>query len=267
MSPAMNRTAARTRAIVGVLVAIAITTVMDATGLSVFSALPLCPLMLIFWYLEHIPRRSMGFVWGEGSHYCLAVLYPLVVLGTLVIVSAALKAVDPSHTNWEKAWLNFALILVSTILVGFLTEEGFFRGWFWASLEQFGETPRRALIWSSIAFALWHVSAVTLNTGFNPPLAQVPIYLLNAALIGAIWGFMRWISGSIIVTSVSHGLWNAGAYVFFGFGSKTGALGVKNTAFYGPEIGFLGLVANILFAILLYRLAKRGCISGMQKLA
>ena len=78
----------------------------------------------------------MGFVWSKGSHYCLAILYSLLVLGSLVLVSAALGAVDASHTNWEKAWLNFGLISVSTMLVGFLTEEDFFRGWFNTPVKQ-----------------------------------------------------------------------------------------------------------------------------------
>src|SRR5262249_25933021 len=204
----MNRPATLTMSVVGMLAAVAITATMDATGLSPFSALPLCPLMLLFWYLQHISRNRMGFVLGQWSHYSLAILYPVVPLGGMVLVSAALGAIDLSHSNWKKAWLNFGLISVSTILVGLLTEEGFFRGWFWASLELAGQPVDRALIWSSIAFALWHASAVTLNTGFNPPVAQVPVYLINAAVIGAIWGLMRQISGSVIVTSVSHGLWN-----------------------------------------------------------
>ena len=37
--------------IIGVLIAIAATTTMDATGLSVFSAFALLPLMLLFWYI------------------------------------------------------------------------------------------------------------------------------------------------------------------------------------------------------------------------
>ncbi|HKZ73735.1 MAG TPA: hypothetical protein VJ011_06715 [Steroidobacteraceae bacterium] len=40
------------RPIVGVLVAIAITTTLDAAGLSAFSALPLAALLALFWYLE-----------------------------------------------------------------------------------------------------------------------------------------------------------------------------------------------------------------------
>jgi hypothetical protein len=45
-------------------------------------------------------------------------------------------AIDLSHTNWKKAGINFALVAISTIIVAIITEEGFFRGWLWASLER-----------------------------------------------------------------------------------------------------------------------------------
>lgn len=54
------------------------------------------------------------------------------------------------------------------------------------------------------------------------------------------------------------GVWNGFAYVFFGFGTKVGALGIENTALYGPEIGGAGLVLNVLFAAALWRWCKRG---------
>jgi membrane protease YdiL (CAAX protease family) len=239
--------------LLGVLIAIAITTAMDANGLSAFSALPLLPLMGLFWYLDRLSRRSMGFVWGRWSHYGLAVLYPLLVIGTVALISAAAGAVDVSHANWEKAWLNFALATVGTFLVVILTEEGFFRGWLWASLERAGKTEGSVLVWSSLAFALWHLSAVTLKTGFDPPAAQVPVFMVNAAVMGLGWGLLRWISGSVIVASLSHGVWNGFAYVFFGFGTKVGALGVKNTALFGPEVGVLGLALNVVFVAALWR--------------
>ena len=239
--------------LLGVLAAIAVTTAMDASGLSAFSALPLCPLMLLFWYLERLSRQSMGLVWGRGSYYGLAVLYPVLVLGLLTIISAIAGAADFSQTDWKKASLNCALMAVSTVLVTILTEEGFFRGWLWASLERVGESPARILLWSSLAFSLWHLSAVTLETGFNPPLAQVPVFMVNAALLGAAWGLMRSLSGSVIVASVSHGVWNGIAYAFFGFGERAGALGIKETAIYGPEVGVLGLVLNAVFVAVLWR--------------
>jgi hypothetical protein len=239
------------RPILGVLIAIAITTTMDATGFTNFSALPLFPLMLIFWYLERLSRPRMGFAWGRWSHYGLATLYPVAVLSVVALVSVAVGAVDLSHTNWEKARLNFVLATVGTILVVILTEEGFFRGWLWASLERAGEKQGRILVLSSIAFSLWHLSWVTL-TNDKLPMSQIPVFMVNVAVMGAIWGLLRWISGSVIVASLSHGVWNGGAYVFFGFGTKVGALGIADTAIYGPEVGVLGLGLNVVFLVALW---------------
>lgn len=250
--PDKPMTATLRRPILGVLAAIAVTTTMDATGLSAFSALPLFPLMILFWYLERLPRRSMGFAWGRWSHYGLAMLYPVALLSVLALVSAAAGAVDLSHTDWQKASLNLALVSVSTFLVAILTEEGFFRGWLWASLQRAGETPVRTLVWSSLGFSLWHLSAVTLHTGFDLPGSQIPVFMVNAAVMGAVWGLLRWISGSVIVASLSHGVWNGIAYVFFGFGTKVGALGIANTAVFGPEAGILGLALNLAFGAALW---------------
>jgi membrane protease YdiL (CAAX protease family) len=187
------------RSILGVLVAIIVTTAMDATGLSDFSALPLCPLMFLFWYLDRLSRRSMGFVWGRLRHYGLAMLYPVAMLGAVGLVSAAAGATDFAQANWEKASRDLVLIAASTILVAIVTEEGFFRGWLFASLDRAGETPSGILLWSSVAFALWHLSAVSLHTGFDLPVAQIPVFIVNAAVMGAIWGLLRSISGSVIV--------------------------------------------------------------------
>ena len=241
------------RPILGVLAAIAITTAMDAGGLSAFSALPLFPLMGVFWYFERLSRPSVGFVWGRWSHYGLAVLHPVLVLGLTVLITVVAGAARFGSTDWEKASINLALVGVSTILVAIITEEGFFRGWLWAALERAGQRPRRVLVWSSIAFSLWHLSAVALKTGFDLPARQIPVYLVNVAVIGAIWGMLRSISGSVIVASVSHGVWNGGAYVLFGFGTKVGALGVQETAVFGPEVGAAGLLMNLVFAAALWR--------------
>lgn len=241
------------RTALAVLAAIAVTTSMDASGLSAFSALPLLPLMCLFWFLEKHSRQEMGFVLGRLRDYCLAVLHPALVLGLVAAISAAAGALDISQIDWGKAWRNVALVSVSTIMVALVTEEGFFRGWLFASLQRAGIKRLAILLWSSVAFSLWHLSAVTLSTGFDLPAAQLPVYMLNAAVMGLIWALLRSISGSLVVSSVSHGLWNGAAYVFFGYGTTVGALGIEETATYGPEVGFLGLALNLLFAAALWR--------------
>jgi membrane protease YdiL (CAAX protease family) len=240
-----------TRSILGVTIAIAITTTMDAAGLTIFSALPLFPLMALLWYLDKMPRRDMGFTWGRWSHHAVAVLYPVVVLGTGALIAAVAGAVDISKTDWSKVRLEVALVMISTILVAILTEEGFFRGWLWASLQRAAVTPERTLIWTSLAFSLWHLSWVALDTGFDLPWRQIPVFMVNAAILGGVWGVLRWRSGSVGVSSLSHGVWNGLAYVFFGSGTTTGALGIENTALFGPEVGLLGLAINAAFFIAL----------------
>jgi membrane protease YdiL (CAAX protease family) len=245
--------------IVGVAIAIAATTAMDATGLFAFSAFALLPLMFLFWYLDRLSPSEMGFRWGRPPHYALALLYPLLVIGLIAVVAALAGAVDLSKTNWQKALLNLLAVTISTALVAIITEEGFFRGWLWGSLRRRGISESHAVIYTSIAFSAWHISAVTLDTDFRPTPSQVPVFLITAAMIGLVWGMLRWMSGSIIVASLSHGVWNGIAYVFFGFGTKTGALGIRNTAIFGPEIGVLGLIANAIFAFLLWQWWRTRC--------
>lgn len=83
------------------------------------------------------------------------------------------------------------------------------------------------------------------------------MFLVNAAVLGANWGLLRSLSGSVVVASVSHGLWNGMAYALFGFGTHVGALGIQDTSLYGPEVGVLGLGLNVAFFTLLSRLTTR----------
>ena len=70
---------------------------------------------------------------------------------------------------------------------------------------------------------------------------------------GGIWGVLRDVSGSLVVSSVSHGVWNGLAYTVFGYGTRAGALGIRQVGIYGPEVGLLGLALN---TIVLLAVAK-----------
>ena len=133
--------------IIGVVASIAVTTAMDATGLSTFSALALLPLMLLFWYLDRLSRTQMGFRWGRGRDYALALTYPICVMGAVAVIACLCGATDFSRTDWRKAGLNLAIMTLSTVLVAIVTEEGFFRGWLFGSLRKRGLTSVRILLW------------------------------------------------------------------------------------------------------------------------
>jgi membrane protease YdiL (CAAX protease family) len=109
--------------------AITVTTSMDATGLSNFSALALLPLLFLFWRLSHLSRTEVGFKVGRPNDYGMAVLFPVAVMGAIALIAWPAGAVDLTKTNWSKTAANLALVTVSTFLVAIVTEEGFFRGW------------------------------------------------------------------------------------------------------------------------------------------
>jgi membrane protease YdiL (CAAX protease family) len=236
----------------GVLLAVSITTAMDATGYAMFSALPLIALFAIFWSLQKFNRDDIGWVWGAAKYYGVAVGYPIVVLGAIVVLAYVFGAVDTSDANWKIALVNMALGSSIGVVMVVITEEGFFRGWLWASLRRLGLADVQVLLATSVIFTLWHVSAVSLDTGFNIPAREIPIYLTNATLLGVIFGLLRLASGSIVVASVCHAVWNAIAYALFGFGENVGELGIEATHIFGPEVGLVGIVFNLAVTVALW---------------
>jgi membrane protease YdiL (CAAX protease family) len=227
---------------------------MDAAGYAMFSSLPLFPLAALFWYLQKFSRAEIGLTWGAPSHYGLAAAYPAAVLSATGLIAFAAGAVDTSGANWNNVLLNVSVGSAVGVLMVMITEEGFFRGWLWAALKRAGKSDTYVLVWTSLAFTTWHLSAISLDTGFDIPAKEIPIYLINATLLGLIWGYLRQMSGSVVVAAVSHAVWNAFAYALYGFGERVGALGIEQTHIYGPEVGFVGIALNSLFfAALVYQ--------------
>lgn len=248
--------------IAGVALAIGITTTMDATGLTMFSALPLFPLLGLFWWLQRFTHQEIGLVWGRRWHYGLAILYPLVVLGLAVLIAHLAGATGEFEGDWQKLGKNLLIATVMGTVMLVLTEEGFFRGWLWASLRRAGPGPTATLVWSSIAFTAWHWTWAILDSGLGLPAVQVPVYLTNAAVMGLVWGMLRLISGSIVVASLSHAVWNGIAYALFGAGPIEGALGIERTLLFDAEVGLVGLALNLTFALGLWMWWKQRSEQG-----
>jgi membrane protease YdiL (CAAX protease family) len=244
--------------VIGTLLAIAATTLMDAVGLSDFNVFPLVALFFLYRYLTRLSRAEIGLTWGRPRDYALALFYPVLVIGLIGLIAWLSRAVSTAHTDWTHVWVQLVSSLIFTFLIAIVTEEGIFRGWLWATLPRAGVTARGLVVWTSLAFAAWHVSTALLPTQYHPPLAQVPIYLLNAAVIGFNWALMRQRSGSIVVTAVSHSVWNTLVYVFIGVGTTVAALGIQNSAVFGPELGLVGLALNVTFAAVVWLGFSRG---------
>ena len=246
----------------GIALAIGITSAMDASGYTAFSALPLIPLFALFAWLDRIPRRELGLTGGTASGYMLALAHPIVVMGILAGLAQASGALDLSGFDGAKAARNVAIVAGATFVMAIITEEGFFRGWLWAGFARRGFTPVPVLLATTLAFVAWHLPFVFLSDEFHFAPAHIPLFFANATLIGLVWGLLRLGSGSILVASAGHGLWNGLTYVLFGVGSEVGALGIQDVGTFGPEVGLYAIGLNAAFAALLWwlyrdRLASR----------
>lgn len=215
------------------------------------NVLMLFPLLALFWFLERFSRTEMGFAWGKLRHYGLALLYPIIVLGIIGLVAWIAGATNFENTDWAYVALTLLVRVLAMVPYNIVTEEGFFRGWLWASLRRAGLNRYWIVLLTSLAFAVWHLPIALIDTGFTVPLSQVPVYAFSVILGGVIFGLIRLISGSVIVASVSHGFWNGIGYTLLGQGAVVGALGIQDTATFGPEIGVMGIAMNVLFAALL----------------
>jgi membrane protease YdiL (CAAX protease family) len=230
----------------GVGAAIAITSSLDASRYSDFSSHALAPLLLVAALWQRCSRRELGFTLARPSEFALALALPLVGIGAAALAAWLGGALSLASFAGGPVLRQIALYSLATAVIALVTEEGFFRGWLWASLERAGASPRGRVALTTAAFAVWHISVAVFDTGFELPARQVPIYIANAALIGGAWGVLRARSGSVLVTSLCHGLWNGLAYTLFGFGEQVGALGVERTSLFGPEVGVLGVAWNSL---------------------
>jgi len=242
--------------LLAVIVAVAITTTMDFTGYTNFSALPLLGIIILFWLIQRQSKDEIGLKFGQLKYYGLALLYPLVVLGATSLIAYLYGDFSIAEIDQEKDIVNLLAGVIIGPLMLLLTEEGFFRGWLWGAFKKAGMPPEKTLFITTGLFVIWHISAVTSGTEYGLPISQVPIYLINATLLGLIWGTLRLASGSIVVPALCHAVWNAFAYGLFGFGEKIGALGVTNTFLLGPEVGYLGILLNGLFFLWLWQKTK-----------
>lgn len=238
------------------LAATCITGLMDATGYLMFSALPLIVLIPFYAYRAGFNAGTLGYKLGNIRWYAPALGLPLLVIGIIVFAAFLNGDAQPSKSL---SWLakNLALQFTVGVLVVAITEEGFFRGLIYALLSKAGLHTSGVIWLSTIVFVAWHLPAVLMDTEFAPALSQLPVYLLNALMLGIIWGALRELSGSVWVASVHHALWNPLAYLMFGFGEKSGVLAIDASWLYGPEVGLAGLFLNTLVAVWLVQKVRK----------
>jgi membrane protease YdiL (CAAX protease family) len=213
------------------------------------------PLILILAYWAKSNGKELGLEFGKLRDYIWAILYPLSICSVILIIAFLTGAIGGIQYTSETTG-NIVYLFVYTLILAFATEEGFFRGWLFGTLERGRMNPKLILILTALAFASWHLPLFFLNASFT--WSMLPIYITGGIIGGLTFGLLRYISGSIIVSSFSHALWNTVVYILFGFGTTVGILGIQATNIFSPESGLLGLVFGVVFmAVLWYWASKK----------
>jgi membrane protease YdiL (CAAX protease family) len=175
------------------------------TGDATLYSLPPLVLLAVFWNRTGLGRREVGFVSGRGS-YQTAILHPLLVVGGIVFLATAVGVTRVDDTPVRTVALQVSMMTAVTALGALITEDGFFRGWLWATLERSRLAPEAILMWTAFAFAAWHLPVALIEPSFRLPVQQLPVHMLNVWLLGMSWGVLRLVSGSVLVAAISHGL-------------------------------------------------------------
>lgn len=212
-------------------------------------AMILFPIILILVYFTRMNGKELGLEFGNFKDYIWAILYPLAICLPIIVIALGTGSIHGLNYTVETTG-KIIYLFIYTLILAFTTEEGFFRGWLFGILERDQINPKLILILTAIAFSLWHFPLFFMDPNFV--WNMLPLYLIGGVVGGLTFGLLRFISGSIIVSSFSHALWNTIVYALFGFGTGIGILNIKMTSIYHPESGLLGLVFGILFMVILW---------------
>lgn len=223
-----------------------------ATGQSAFYNLWLAVMMIGLWAAERLTRREVGIALGDSKTYLIALAYAVGVIGCVAVGAWAANLIDLRDFSASTVFRRLSLNFVVTFVLALITEEGFFRGALWGSCMRAGFTPAKTVLWTSLAFGLWHFAVPIIDPDFAQPLSKVPQYVIGSTFFGVVMGLLRLRSASIVVPSACHALWNASVYTFFGAGEKVGQLGISDPGVWDPERGYAGLVLAMLAAVSLW---------------
>jgi membrane protease YdiL (CAAX protease family) len=221
-----------------------------ATGQGALYTFWLTAMMIGLWAAQRLTRREVGVAAGDAKSYAIAIAYPVAIIGCVAAGAWIAGLIDLSAYSATTTFRRISLNLLVTFVFALITEEGFFRGALWGSCARAGFSPAATLLWTSVAFGLWHLAVPLIEPDFAQPMTKVPQYVIGATVFGVAMGLLRMRSGSIVVPSFCHALWNAAVYTLFGTGEKVGQLGIADTGVWDPERGYAGLVLAILVAAL-----------------
>jgi len=223
-----------------------------ASGQDALYNLWLAVMLAIVWGGQRLTRREVGLAAGDAKYYFVALAYVAVIVGLVGLGAWATHAIDLTNYSAATVSRRLALNFLVTFALTLITEDGFFRGALWGSCERAGFSPAKTILWTSVAFGLWHLAVPLIDPDFSQAAGKVPQYVLGSTAFAVAMGLLRLRSGSVIVPSFCHALWNATVYTLFGAGAKVGQLGIVDHGIWDPERGYAGLSLALAAALFLW---------------
>lgn len=181
---------------------------LGAVNLALVWLVPILLLLVAVW-MKRFPVRSY-FAWVAtrpgivflaltvGAGFQLA-SYAIPYLAGADMTS---DAIAQYRSAQAAVWLPFFLAWPSFIAAP-LVEESIFRGFLWRGWEASHLGARGTWLLSSLVFSAYHIPRVI---GTNP--LQAGIILFEDLLLGLLFGWLRWRSGSTLPAMVGHFAYN-----------------------------------------------------------
>lgn len=229
------------------------------------AVLPMGLIAVLFQKFIHKKNiKKLGFQRCRLKQAAKAFIFPVVIICLVFVIdlifglikSISLDRVENPYQHGE-AGVKVSILILMVIITALLTfvavlvtEELGFRGYLLTRLEKLGH--RRALIYSSLLFGVWHLppSLILIGSG----LERSMVYVFNIFLLGILFGSLFMESRSLIPPSVFHGVWNALEYTLFGYGNFQAVFMGNSRILYDPEEGLVGTAILMAFAfIVLFR--------------
>jgi membrane protease YdiL (CAAX protease family) len=235
-----------------------------------FMYTPLISAVVVRGFITREGFRNTGLGIGKKKYYLAAWFVPFIIVILTLLVSAALglgmfnfdpsllpPAVQPmleAFGNMPLQDLMYLFLFINTIsavTIGMLVtigEEYGWRSYLIQKLMPFGKT--KALVCMGIIWGLWHASFIAM--GFNYglgyalfPLPGIVMMCIFTTLLGIIFAWLRYASGSIWPCAMAHATINntASAFALFYFASP----------FIGYVMGFMGFIFMGITILVLYK--------------
>ena len=212
--------------------------------------------------------KDSGLIIGKPTYYLQAyILIPALFIAIYGITWLFIQAPDFSLNSFAREYgitklplspqvLIFAIFVSTITFAPFINaiaafgEEFGWRGYLLPKLMPLG--TKKALIISGIIWGLWHAPLVLIGFHYGHQWALgILFFTIFIMLLGIYIGYLRLVSGSVLIAAFAHGVFNAQAYGVWA------VIFPNINPFIGGIYGLVGILILSAVSWFLFRLLKK----------